>query len=488
MQQVDRKNRKEKKHGRALWIAAAALLLAGSVAAAVLLTRKQEAEIPDIPRTGGILMNRGTEEVESVIVTRKGSEPWMLTRGGDAKMHLNGEEDWTAESETIRRLLESLANLAYEDVLTENPADYQGHEALFGLEEPSVTACVRFADGQEMTVRIGDRIPGDEERYYMTVGGDDRLFAISRGQAEDLDPSPEILHPVNQPEIFAVLLDRITIADADGEPIADWRLRGSIEDRDVSTNWEMTAPVLYPADDVSIGRLKSAAEDLHLGIYVEEATEENLEKRGLLRPYRTLTLHMAAGSTGKVGDSGVYDVVERQESTVVIDIAESGDGLYHYVRFGNEIDKAAYVMLAPFLTVKPLDTAARYLFATPLNSLSSLTVEKDGSTTEYTLKRGVVADGGTGETRTACLRNGTEISWDAFSALYDRLLTVNITGKLPADAEIGNAHTKITLRTVNGGAHTVILSDWDGMHDAVTIDGGTLFYITRNSFSAELPE
>ena len=488
MQHVDRKPRERKNHARAIWIAAAALLLAASVAAAVLLTRKQEAEIPDIPRTGGILMNRGTEEVEYVIVTRKGSEPWMLTRGRDAKMHLNGEEDWTAESETIRRLLESLANLAYEDVLTENPADYQGHEALFGLEEPSVTACVRFADGQEMTVRIGDRIPGDEERYYMTVGGDDRLFAISRGQAEDLDPSPEILHPVNQPEIFAVLLDRITIADADGEPIADWRLRGSIEDRDVSTNWEMTAPVLYPADDVSIGRLKSAAEDLHLGIYVEEATEENLEKRGLLRPYRTLTLHMAAGSTGKVGDSGVYDVVERQESTVVIDIAESGDGLYHYVRFGNEIDKAAYVMLAPFLTVKPLDTAARYLFATPLNSLSSLTVEKDGSTTEYTLKRGVVADGSTGETRTACLRNGTEISWDAFSALYDRLLTVNITGKLPADAEIGNAHTKITLRTVNGGAHTVVLSDWDGMQDAVTIDGGTLFYISRNSFSAELPE
>ena len=83
---------------------------------------------------------------------------------------------------------------------------------------------------------------------------------------------------------------------------------------------------------------------------------------------------MAAGSTGKVSDSGVYDVVERPESTVVIDIAESEDGMYHYVRFGNEIDKAAYVMLAPFLTVKPLDTAARYLFATPLNSLSSMKI------------------------------------------------------------------------------------------------------------------
>ena len=434
-------------------------------------------------------MNRGTEEVESVTVTRRGAEPWTLTRGEDGKMHLNGETDWAAESATAQMLLESLANLAYEEVLTDNPEDYRGSEALFGLEEPFVTAHARFADGMEITARIGDRIPGEEERYYMTVDGDDRLFAISRGQADDLDPSPDILHPVKQPEVFAVLLDRITIAGADGNVTAEWRLRGSITDRDASTNWELTAPVQYPADDESIETLKTAAENLHLGIYVEEATGENLEKRGLLRPAWTLTLHMAAGSTGKVSSgSGVYDVVERPESTVVIDIAESEDGLYHYVRFGDEIDKAAYMVLAPFLQAKPLDTAARYLFATPMNSLDSMTVEKNGSITEYTLKRGIVTDGDTGETRTACLRNGTEISLDAFTALYDRLLTVNITGKLPADAEIGNAHTKITLRTVNGGAHTIILSDWDGMQDAVTIDGGTLFYITRDNFTTEIPE
>jgi hypothetical protein len=173
----------------------------------------------------------------------------------------------------------------------------------------------------EITARIGDRIPGEEERYYMTVDGDDRLFAISRGQADDLDPSPDILHPVKQPEVFAVLLDRITIAGADGNVTAEWQLQGSITDQDASTNWTITVPVRYPADDASIKTLKSCAEDLNLGNYVEEATEENLEKRGLLHPAYTLTLHMAAGSTGKVSDSGVYDVADRPENTVVIDIA-----------------------------------------------------------------------------------------------------------------------------------------------------------------------
>ena len=488
MQHVDRKSRKEKKHGRAPWIAAAALLLAGSVAAAVLLTRKTADEIPDLPVTGGILVNREAADLESVTVTRQGSEPWTLTRGEDGQMHLNGDEEWTVESVTTKLLLETLANLAYEDVLTEDAADYRGSEEAFGLADPTVTAHARFSDGQEITVRIGNEMAGEEGWYYMTVDGDDRLFAISRGQAEDLDPSPDQMHPVNQPEISALLLDRITLAGADGETIAEWRLRGSITDQDVSTNWELTVPVQYPADDERIKTLKSSAEDLHLGAYVEEATEENLEKRGLLHPAYTLTLHMAAGSTGKVSDSGVYDVTERPESTVVLDISDSEDGLLHYIRYGNEIDRISYISLAPFLKVKPLDTAARYVFATPLNSLSSLTVEQNGTTTEYTLKRGIVVDEDTGETRTACYRNGTEISWESFEAMYERLLTVNITGKLPADAEIGNAHTKYTLRTVNGGAHTVVLSDWDGMQDAVTIDGGTLFYISRNSFSAEIPD
>ena len=81
MQHVDRKPRKEKKHGRAPWIAAAALLLAGSVAAALLLTREPEPDDPESPVTAGILINRDADELDSVTVTQKGYEPWTLIRG-----------------------------------------------------------------------------------------------------------------------------------------------------------------------------------------------------------------------------------------------------------------------------------------------------------------------------------------------------------------------------------------------------------------------
>ena len=58
-------------------------------------------------------------------------------------------------------------------------------------------------------------------------------------------------------------------------------------------------------------------------------------------------------------------------------------------------------------------------------------------------------------------------------------MTVTVSGKLPADAEWEEAHTKYTFRTVSGGTHTVELGNWDGMHDAVTIDGETRFYLIR---------
>ena len=38
-------------------------------------------------------------------------------------------------------------------------------------------------------------------------------------------------------------------------------------------------------------------------------------------------------------------------------------------------------------------------------------------------------------------------------------------------------YKKYTFRTLSGGTHTVFLRSWDDMHDAVTVDGSTLFYL-----------
>ena len=125
----------------------------------------------------------------------------------------------------------------------------------------------------------------------------------------------------------------------------------------------------------------------------------------------------------------------------------------------------------------PAETAARYIAPAPLNSLESMTIEKDGDTAAYTLERTGETDPDTAEEKIICRMNGEEISYDAFAAAYERLLTVTVSGQLPDGAVWKEAHTKYTFRTVSGGTYTVAFSAWDGMHDAVTLNGETLFYL-----------
>ena len=90
------------------------------------------------------------------------------------------------------------------------------------------------------------------------------------------------------------------------------------------------------------------------------------------------------------------------------------------------------------------------------------------------------------EEKYRCLKNGEEIPYETFEAAWDRLLTVTVSGKLSQDYEPTNVHTKYTFRTVNGRTHTLELSELDQMHDLVTLDGYTRFYLIKQGMT-ELP-
>jgi len=294
---------------------------------------------------------------------------------------------------------------------------------------------------------------------------------------------------VPKPEILSALMDRITVWDSE-KIIAEWTLQGQITDRDAESNWAVTEPFRYPADEEAIANLKKSAENLRLGVYTAPATEENLDRYGFDIPRRVLVFHMAAGSTGTVSDSGVYDITDHEENTVTLIIGDTADEMTRYVRFNDEIYTVSSFTLDAFTDPDPLGTVARYPVLTPLDSLESLTVEENGEIREYMLQekeQATQAEEGDETPKQECLLNGQEIPWETFEAAYDRLLTVTFSGVLPEGAQWKEPYKKYTFRTLNGGTHTVTLSDWDGMHDAVTVDGSTLFYLIRGGMT-DLPE
>ena len=484
MQKVERKQHREGKPRRWIGLAAALVLLAGSITAAVLLSRKPE-EVPREEPHWGMLIDRQAEELVSVTVRRRGEEPWTLVRTVNGMLMPEHEDGWTVAEQQDALLQESVTQLRYEEILTEDPSVYRDDPESFGLAEPLVTIAARYTDGSETVLHIGSDTGLEDGWHYMTAEGDDRLYAVSSAVAQDLDVEYAVLRPVPKPEIYAALLDTITVTDGE-ETLCEWRLQGQITDRDAESNWAVTFPFCYPADGEAVRNLKKSAENLRLGVYTAPATAENLERYGFDNPQQVLVFHMAAGSTGTVGETGVYDVQDHEESTVTFRIGDAADELASYVLFGDEIYTVSSFTLSAFTDADPMSTIAHYPVLTPLDSLESLTVEENGTVREYHLTESEPSDEEETQTR-KCLLNGEEIPWESFEAAYDRLLTVTFSGMLPENAQWNEAYKKYTFRTLSGGTHTITLSDWDGMHDAVTVDGSTLFYLIRGGMTG-LPE
>ena len=94
---------------------------------------------------------------------------------------------------------------------------------------------------------------------------------------------------------------------------------------------------------------------------------------------------------------------------------------------------------------------------------------------------------GTEETTTVtCAKNDGPLEYSVFEAAYERMLVVNVSGQLPDGWEKKETETRYTFRTLSGQTHTVELSAFDAMHDAVTVDGWTLFYLIKGGMG-DLP-
>ncbi len=502
MQKVERKKRERGRRKPLAWVLVCAVLLAGCVTAGILLRKSAEEEPEPVRRRiSGAIVNREAAELESMTVTQRGKEPWTAVRDGEGGLRLQQEDEtepgaWTVSSGIAASLTDVAVNLTYEDVFTEDPAEWETEKAAFGLADPAVTAVFRYTDGQETTVHIGNSAdPEGDALYYMSVDGDDRLFAVGAGTLEDLNTEKALLHPVTRLDIRGALLDRITVRNGDGTVRTEWALQGNVADRDAAENWLVTAPFVYPADYDTMQNLRDNAENLRLGVYIGDAEEGLLKECGLDKPTAILEMHMQAGSTGTVSDAGVYDVEDWEERLETLTVGGEKNAVVAYVRYGDEIYTLNHFSLETFTKTDPLSTAARYTVMTPLNSLESVLLERQGAeTVSWKLIR--TDSSSSAETDTEpeteerpafrCMRNGEEVPADTFSAAWERLLTVTVSGRLPEGWQAKEPHTRYTFITVSGGKHTVELSDYDGIHDAVTLDGHTLFYLIKGGMT-ELP-
>ena len=496
MQEVRRKTPRGGSHAR-LWLllAASAALLA--LAGGYLWLGRARETVPSSQShadTAVALMTHEADEVAQIAVTLRSGEGWTAVQGPPGALTVQGDPAFRMSEGSAAELLNATRIIACTAVLTDDPAVYRDHLADFGLDEPRLVARIDYTDGASVTLRVGDTVTEDDASWlYMTVDGDDRLFAIDRGTVEVLTVDRSLLYPVTQPVLHQARFDRITLTGAGGAIIGEWALEGSIGDADAEERWRLVAPVRYPADASAISSMKANLASIRLGGYVGPATPENLTACGFDEPRLTITIHQAEGSFGTVGLTGEYTVTDWPESTVTLTVGGASTGDIDYVRYEDAIYTGSHYLLALFMEKDYASTLSRYLVPTALGNLAGLTVDTAAGTEEYVITRTEqVAENNELVTDMnghivydyACTLNGEPVDYETFSASYARLIVATVSGRLPPGWTSEAApHTTYTFYDVSGDVCTVALADFDAMHDAVLVDGEAVFYLIKGGFA-----
>lgn len=490
MQTVRKQKPAHNPRRRLMLLIAAAVTLFLIAAAALIISHSDKEAWPDYVSTAENLFAYTPKQVTSITITR-GEEPSWTVVQEDGLLVLTGENGFTLSEATSAALLDAASILACEAVLTDDPAEYRSHLVDFGLDAPRFQAVITYSDGVEAALRIGN--PGAENNawYYMTVDGDNRLFSCSRGMVESLFLSRDTLREVISPTIHKARIDRVTLTHADGSR-TQWTLQGSITDQDAADRWQLTEPIVYPADANAMSNLLANLANLRLGAYVGPATPENLHTCGFDAPRLIIDIHMAAGTIGITNADGALETTPWPEDSVVFTIGAAKNDMVDYVRFGDDIYVSSHFTMGVFIDYDPTFSMSRYPVLTALGNLASLTIEQDSGTREYVLTRTeqvaannslVTDEEGNPIYDITVTCNGEPVDYTAFEAAYSALMMVTVSGTLPAGESANRVpHTVCTFTDVDGTVHTVALATFDVLHDAVIIDEHQAFYLIKGGF------
>lgn len=499
MQEVKKKKKHTLRHGRWLLLGTAVVVLTVFGTAYGLLSQPDApAEIHTHEDLSGTLMEYDVAEVARLSVTLRSGEQWSAIQQEDGTLLLEDDPTFPIAESISQTLLQSVSTVSYSEILTDDPADYRDRLEEFGLDTPRAVAEITYADGVVCTLRIGDASELENSSFfYMTVDGDDRLFALDRGTAENLILQRGTLRDIEQPTLHKARFDRITFASgAEGTVFAQWELQGDIGN-DAIDRWLLTVPVRYLTDADVMTNLQANLANIRLGAYVSEATSENLTLYGFDDPQLILTIHQAAGSMGSTDTDGVYSVTDWPEDTFTLVVGSAKNDLVDYVWYDDSIYTISHYSLEVFMNIDAVSTVSQYIVPVALGNLTKLTIQKEDTTTVYTITRteqvaennDLVTDSdGNIVYDITCDRDGVSVSYASFESAYNNLLIATVSGQLPSGWQPTDPiHTTLTLESSTGTTHTIALTAFDTLHDAVLIDGCALFYLIHNGldFSVE---
>jgi hypothetical protein len=241
-----------------------------------------------------------TSDGANAVLTRAGAEgsTWSLT----------APIAYPADVDAVERALRSLEKLASTATINERPPEL----APFGLGADRKRVAVKAGEGELSTLYLGANTPVGGGRYVELANDPNRLFMVSAGSVDGLEPSLVELRDKRLLRLAQSAVDELTV-----------RERGAllVHAKKTDAGWTLVEPENVPGDAERIRRL---LEDLALGRASGFEDEPKPAKAyGLDSP--ELEIHVRAGAAEErlaLAKADSRSWLERSGDPVILEVNE----------------------------------------------------------------------------------------------------------------------------------------------------------------------
>lgn len=479
MERAPRKKEKRPVRKGALLLAVLGLCLALGAAVYFLRPGETAAPYPE-PAEKKALLSRPLADIEALEISPLEGESYRLEQG-DNGFFLSGRPGLALQAEETEEMGVMAAEMTAEHTVAE-AAEEKDLKA-YGLDAPRVRVTVRYRDGEEKRVELGNLSPQETPQRYVRIAGEPGVYTVLEAECSIFFLEKDMLRAFSQPKIDASLLDGIRV---EGEKTLALRRAGNA--------WQMEAPFAYPAADDRVEALLNRIGSMAFEACLGDAAETDLAAYGLDAPALTVTLLQAAtvirGETAE-GEQVEFPVPET-EYTLQLGNETGKSGVY--LLWKGQVFRASNFLLGFWKTLDAETLLLRQPVNFPVNALDALTLTLPGKESAYRVtldeiitENNQIARDEYGRVLYECavsrLPGGESVEQEAFLNWYAALASLRAAGRLPEGfVPEGEPEARLTL-TGDGRTRRIDLYPWDGLHDALAVDGEAVFYVSREWLS-----
>lgn len=454
----------------------------------ILIYINREPEIPILERkedTTVIFSDRAAEDIVTLTVQNSEGEYTITQENGVCTML--GREDFVFSENMLSYTLDNAAYI-YADAVLLDTADSPYTFADFGLEDHCIRVQVKYRDGAEIALRIGNLIPQETPQYYLRAEGDSRVFSVSLDMQETFMLSGDSLHAVADPALNGDLIDKITFT---GDNPFTIERAGSA--------WYLTQPFRYPLSTAKVNTLLGKLEEIRFAQYVAPLEKADLAALGLSPARRTMSLLIAPSILTGYDENGqviAQKQLDEYELTFTCG-SDIGDILF-YCLYRGDVVKATRFSASVLLTQNYdtlLETAP---FFVAISEITRFEWEEKGHTRAWdiTLHERLLPNNEfeTDESGNILYdmrftRDGAEADGDSFLTAFSRLMDVQSINLLPAGYQLPENPEIIIRMHRENDLREIKLYAYGELHYAVSINGKAIFYVSRDAIDAvKMPE